>query len=261
MKQDASSLIWYYVDDRDIAVQGGLSVPKRAKGTHPDLPTWGTGEFDWRGFDPETHTFKRLRVSRNPFAVNPKRGYVVGWNVKLARGWQAGDKVFNWAAPTRATLLEKPLRRLLRKKRRLELVDLVKIVQLAATRDLRAAEVYPWMRRVIGKPEAELRPVVAALDRWVAEGAHRRDLDKDNVYEHSDAIATFDAWWEPLARAMFEPVLGKELVEKTAALNPFTHMPAFGNASGAGGSRTCTRTCVPSSVAQQIVEFSDHRPR
>ena len=36
-----------------------------AVGTDPDLPTWGTGEWDWRGF---------LPFERSPWEREPRRG-------------------------------------------------------------------------------------------------------------------------------------------------------------------------------------------
>ena len=39
-------------------------------------------------------------------------------------------------------------------------------------------------------------------------GAHRRDKNGDGEYEHQPAIALMDAWWEPAAKAIFEPTLG-----------------------------------------------------
>ena len=42
---------WFYADDRDIGWTLSGWYPKRAKGSHPDFPAWGTGEWDWQGFD------------------------------------------------------------------------------------------------------------------------------------------------------------------------------------------------------------------
>ena len=40
---------WFYADDRDIAYFNSGDNPVRADGADPDLPNWGTGEYDWQG--------------------------------------------------------------------------------------------------------------------------------------------------------------------------------------------------------------------
>ena len=46
---------WFYVDDQQhrggTSPAGSRSTPR---GSNPDLPIWGTGQWDWQGFDP-TH--------------------------------------------------------------------------------------------------------------------------------------------------------------------------------------------------------------
>ena len=42
---------WFYTDERDIAYLQSGWFPLRARGTDPSLPTWGTGRYDWRGFN------------------------------------------------------------------------------------------------------------------------------------------------------------------------------------------------------------------
>jgi hypothetical protein len=88
------------------------------------------------------------------------------------------------------------------------------------------------LRRVIGLPRnAALRNAVRLLDQWSRQGAHRVDRDGDNVYELSSAVALMDAWWEPLIRGIYEPVLGRDLVSRIAALNGFHDAPGPGGSS------------------------------
>ena len=44
----------FYIDRSDIAFTEPGSIPRRNPGTSGDLPIWGTGEWDWRGFSPGT---------------------------------------------------------------------------------------------------------------------------------------------------------------------------------------------------------------
>jgi hypothetical protein len=98
----------------------------------------------------------------------------------------------------------------------------------AATVDVRGEEVYPWLRRVIGKPGGELGQAVAALDAWSRAGSHRRDLDRDGYYDDSTAVALMDAWWDPMAHGVFEPALGGALFADIAAINPVDYKPTDG---------------------------------
>jgi hypothetical protein len=83
----------------------------------------------------------------------------------------------------------------------------------AASNVLIGAEVFPWMRRVLGSDSADAQ-FLALLDDWYRSGSHRLDENGDNVYEHSAAVALMDAWWPRFVRASFEPAFGKDLFEK-----------------------------------------------
>jgi hypothetical protein len=71
---------------------------------------------------------------------------------------------------------------------------------------------------------------VAQLRAWVAAGAHRRDTNKDDTYENSDAIRVMDAWWPKLVQSEFSATLGGGLVDQLSATDPIDNTP---NANGA----------------------------
>jgi acyl-homoserine lactone acylase PvdQ len=226
---------WFYADDRDIAWVNSGWYPKRAKGTHPDFPAWGTGRWDWQGFDAADYTSKRIPARQHPNSLNPRQGYLVNWNNKQAPGWRAADDYWNYGSVQRVTRLEDRMRSGIRGKRKLDLAGLTRVMELGATTDLRGWEIYPWLRRVTGKGNsARTREAIALLDRWVRKGSHRRDLDDDNVLEHGAAIAVMDDWWPRIARGVFEPVLGKPAFEAIRDVHSFGSPPpddgsAFGN--------------------------------
>jgi hypothetical protein len=115
----------------------------------------------------------------------------------------------------RALILQRKL--LIQRKReggKVDLVGLTRAVNLAATTDLRGEEDYPWMRRVIGKAGGNRGKLLALLDQWQRSGAQRLDANGDNVYDHSAAVALFDAWWPRAVRAEFRPTLGKRLFDQ-----------------------------------------------
>ena len=83
MRNYTGSENWFYVDNHNIAVIQSGWFPRHARGTNPDLPIWGTGQYDWRGFDPATNAYQRLPASANPRAINPAVRYMD----TQRRGW------------------------------------------------------------------------------------------------------------------------------------------------------------------------------
>jgi acyl-homoserine lactone acylase PvdQ len=214
---------WFYADDEDIAYFQSGWFPRRRSGTDPSLPAWGTGGFDWRAFRPGEYTSNRLPARRLPQAVNPPSGYFANWNNKQAPGWRAADNELSYSSVHRSELLSEPVGRLVRRGR-VRPVDVVSMTESAATVDLRGREVYPVLRRALvgAAPNGtsnEVLELIEILDDWHRAGAHRRDLNQDNVYEHSAAVALMDAWWPRLAPAIFKPVMGKRLYEYAIAID------------------------------------------
>jgi acyl-homoserine lactone acylase PvdQ len=57
---------WFYVDNRDIAYYVSGLDPVRPSFVDPNLPTWGTGGSEWRGFLPS---------SKHVHQIDPRRGF------------------------------------------------------------------------------------------------------------------------------------------------------------------------------------------
>ena len=208
---------WAYVDSKDIAYQLSGAYPQRAKGTSPDFPILGTGEYDWVGFDPELYTMKLVPKDKRPHAVNQK--YLVSWNNKQAPGWAAADDMWTYGTVHRSQMLEAFVRRGLAKGRKMELHELVQAMEEPASQDLRALRVLPAVRRAIGKPkDPKLRDALTLLETWRRNGAHRRDLDKDGAYDDDAAVTLMDAWWPLLARRALERSLGAEASKELQTL-------------------------------------------
>jgi acyl-homoserine lactone acylase PvdQ len=167
---------------------------------------------------------------------NPRQGYLVNWNNKQAPGWRSADDQWAYSSVHRSERLEDQMRKGLRRGGKLSLTELVQIMQTGATIDVRGQEVYPLLRRLIGRTsDPELRPLKQALDEWWRAGSHRRDIDNDNVLEHSAAVALMDAWWPLLVRRAFEPRLGTPLVDQIAEVVSFgSPPPPGGSAFGSG---------------------------
>lgn len=214
MRAYTGSENWFYVDHSHIAVLQSGWFPRHAKGTNPDLPIWGTGRWDWKGFNPATYGYARLPDSANPSSIDPGRGYLVNWNNAIAHGWRvaAGDWV---NGPVhRASMLLHGLHGALRHKP-VDLASLSRLVTAPSlTQDLRGLADWPWMRRILGaRPDPRVRPLVALLDGWTRGGSQRRDLNSDNVVDDSPAVLLMDTWWPLAVRGEFQPALGRKLLD------------------------------------------------
>jgi len=203
---------WFYVDDHNIAVYQSGWFPEHARGTDPDLPIWGTGQYDWKGFDPSGYSYDRLPAGANPSVIDPKQGYLVNWNNALAHGWRVAAGDWENGPVVRATMLQDDLSAALRSGP-LDLAGLTGMVTAPSlTSDLRGMAVWPWLRRVIGTSgNARVRSLVALLNGWAAGGSQRRSTNSDGIVDDSPAVLLMDTWWPLLVRAEFQPELGASL--------------------------------------------------
>jgi hypothetical protein len=91
--------------------------------------------------------------------------------------------------------------------------DLIDAMADAMTVDLRGQEDLPLLLEALGTtapgsgdPRAqEMRDRLAA---WLAAETHRRDHDRNGVYDDPQAPAIMDAWWPRLVHAMFDTASG-----------------------------------------------------
>jgi len=233
---------WFYAGAEDVTFFQSGWFPRRAEGTDPSLPTLGTGDYDWQGFDPDTFLSDRMSFDELPKDTNPSRGYLVNWNNKQAPGWRAADDQLSYGSVHRSERLEDRVRRGLETgDGKLSVTELTQIMETGATVDLRGQEIYPLLRRVIGGVEAgsEAADLLDLLDAWGDDGFHRRDIEPapagNNVLEHSPAVAVFDEWWPLLVERMFEPVVGGDFVSRIEAVNPFGFPPDAGGSSYGSG--------------------------
>ena len=208
---------WFYVDRSHIGVLQSGWFPQHARGSNPDLPIWGTGQWDWRGFDPQTGGYRRLVPSANPTSIDPPSGTLVNWNNAIARGWRVAAGDWESGPVVRATILQDLLGRALHQGR-LDLAGITGAVTAPSlTADLRGYAVWPWLRRVIGHSrDAHVRQLVAMLSGWAAAGSQRRSTQTANVVDDSPAVLLLDTWWPLLVRAEFQPVVGAPLIDLIA---------------------------------------------
>jgi acyl-homoserine lactone acylase PvdQ len=208
---------WSYLDSKHIAYYLTGWYPQRARGTSPDFPILGTGQYDWKGYNPATHEADWLPIDRHPHAVDPR--YLVSWNNKQAPGWAAADDQYDYGPIHRQQMIADRVRASIRGPHKASLVQLVKSMEEPATQDLRGVKLVPLLKRAIGNPQSPgLRKAMSALMAWHRAGAHRRDLNKNGSYEYTRAVKLMDAWWPLLVRAEFEPALGSKLYSQVQGM-------------------------------------------
>lgn len=207
---------WMYAGPRDIAYRYGGLYPRRPASVDPDLPVWGTGEWEWDGF---------LPFDQVPHEVNPSQGFITSWNNRPAPGWSAADTRWSWSSLYRADMLADRIAR----DAAITPVELAQMMEEAGLSDFRATHVLPLVLRVLDggtAPSPRAQQMAEVLRAWVADGGLRRDADANGRYERGAAVAILDAWWGNLIHAVYDP-----------ALKDVTRIPVgFDNAPGSGGS-------------------------
>jgi acyl-homoserine lactone acylase PvdQ len=211
---------WSYVDASHISYYMSGWLPQRAKGTSPDLPVLGTGQYDWRGYDPATHTADWLPFARHPHITDPD--YLVSWNNKQAPGWAAADDHWAYGPIYRSELIANRIKADIAHGRKMTIAQLVQSMDEPATEDIRAVELVPIMLRALGKPRnPALKNAIAQLRQWHADGGRRRDLNRDGHDEDNAAIELMDAWWPKLLQTEFGPLVGPNAFAAIKAMTTF----------------------------------------
>jgi acyl-homoserine lactone acylase PvdQ len=242
---------WFYADDKDIAYFNSGANPVRAPGTDPEYPTWGTGEWDWQGWDPVTNpNAPGLSGGTNfadytPFDQHPQainQDFLTSWNNKQAPGYRSAEAQYGYSSIYRSDSLDERIEPEIAGGETMSLQELIDAMEDAGTVDLRGSEVLPWMLEVIesgpGGVPADLADEAATLEAWIASGAHRRDRDRSGAYDDSAAVRLMDAWWDPpgdplttptdpkgALEAAFQRTLGDDLFRKIRSQLAYDNPP------------------------------------
>jgi penicillin amidase len=215
---------WFYADDRDIGYFNSGDNPERADGADPDFPNWGTGDYDWKGW--ETH-FKTSDVT--PFEEHPQvvnQTYITSWNNKQAAGFDAADDNYSYGPIYRSMRLDDRVEQRIQGANKMSLPELIDSMEDGGTVDLRGAKVLPLMLQVVGTPsDPQLLSAVNTLQGWVNAGAHRRDLNQDGQYDDTLAVHLMDKWWPLAVEAEFKAEMGTPFFNAVRDMMPFDNDP------------------------------------
>ncbi|HWC34726.1 MAG TPA: penicillin acylase family protein [Mycobacteriales bacterium] len=194
---------WFYVDDKHTAYFVSGRDPIRAKGADPNLPTWGTGKAEWRGF---------LSPARHVHETDPKQGFFVSWNNKPAPGFSAADDQYGYGPTYRSQMLVHQLQHQIRiTHHKLTRADVVKAMETAASQDLDGLTVLPQLlayERGQQEPSG-VRRMLSVLAGWRSSGAHRRRAHAGaGQYADHAAVAIMDELEPELIEAVYDKLLG-----------------------------------------------------
>ena len=188
-----------YADAEGIAYFHVGNYPIRAEGIDPNLPSWGTGKWEWDGF---------LPWDQNPHVIHPAQGWIVNWNNKPSGGWNGSDHS-GWGQVQRVSLLDDGIRTLFNSGDNLaSLAELVNVAKTAATQDPRAIDLAPSLTAATTADTGAETDALDAFNDWVANGAHRWDRDGDRYQDFSTAVALSDTWYMHLVHQVFDDDLG-----------------------------------------------------
>jgi acyl-homoserine lactone acylase PvdQ len=198
MALETGSFNWLYVDSRDVSYYHSGLYPIRARGVSNELPTWGTGEWEWQGW---------VTAEDHPHDTNPEEGFIASWNNKPARNWRAADGNYGYGPIHRVLSLQERVDALVEGHAPIHVTDMVDAMEGAATVDLRGSQVVPDALRILGA-DPDTDAYTSLMRDWTDAGAHHRALAADKPYEQQAAVALMEAWWEPMIHATFDPQLG-----------------------------------------------------
>jgi acyl-homoserine lactone acylase PvdQ len=192
---------WFYADNRDIAYYVSGLDPVRAPSVNPNLPTWGTGHTEWRGFLPS---------SRHVHQIDPPQGFFDSWNNKPAPGFSAADNQYGYGPVYRVQMLTSQIRHQFALHHgKITQADLVQAMETAASQDLDGLAVLPALLHAVhGRHEpAGVRRMLAVLAAWHASGAHRiLASPASSQYQQAAAVAIMDQLTPAVIRAIFDPL-------------------------------------------------------
>jgi hypothetical protein len=192
---------WFYIDNKDIGYYVSGADPLRPSDVDPNLPTWGTGVAEWRGF---------LPADQHPHEIDPPQGFLVSWNNKPAPGFSAADDDYSMGPVQRVQSLIQEIRHQLAVNNgKITRANLVTAMETGAAVDLDGRQIVPELLAFeAGRPASA--GVTAMLDQlrgWLDAGTQRhKAAPADSQYRYAAAVAIMDELEPRLVRTLFDPI-------------------------------------------------------
>ncbi|WP_196221749.1 penicillin acylase family protein [Sphingobium sp. CAP-1] len=195
--RSAISINWWYADRQgNIGMVYPGRFPIRSGDQDPRLPSDGTGGRDWSGF---------LSSSRQPYRLNPSRGFFTNWNQQPVKGWYFPDT--GWSSVERARLLQD----FMQAHDKVSVADMEELNHVASTMSQTAGFFLPGLIAAIEQKAPEDRQLRQARDLLAGWDRRRIDADGDGRYD-SPALVIYDAWLTAMTDRVFGPdIVGQPL--------------------------------------------------
>ena len=238
--KETGTFNWTYVDATHVAYYMAGRLPVRNPATNPNFPVWGTGQWDWQGFEPGDLS----AADPHPRIVDPASGFFVSWNNKPAPGFSASDAQFAYGPVYRSQSLADRIQAVI-SQRAATPTDIVNAMEDGGTVDLDGAQLVPQLAAALsGAPlTAAQQQVLGILQQWVSDpawagsvpGAHRRDRTGSGSYEQGNAVAIMDTLYPQLAHAVFDPWLDSATFSRLQGILPLNNPPGPTGSAYDGG--------------------------
>ena len=256
--KETGTFNWTYVDSKNVAYYMSGELPIRNPSVNPNFPTWGTGQWEWQGFEPIdlSAADPHVRASTIPASggiVNGtfSNGYFTNWNNKGAPGFSAADNNFAYGPVYRVQSLSDRVKAIL-SKRKATPVDIVNAMEDGGSVDLDGAQLIGPVTSVLKdvKLTTAEQQVLGILQTWSQDkiwgpgvpGAHRRDRSGSGSYEQGNAVAIMDKLYPRLAHAVFDPWLSprpnsgnEDSFAQLAGIMPLVDLPRAQGSAYDGG--------------------------
>ena len=201
----AMSFNLHYADDAgNIAYFHRGTFRRRPPRTDPRLPLDGRGQMEWKGTVPADHM---------PTAINPARGYITNWNNKPVAGWSAGEQRELWGIVDRVQTFIDALEAARAADRRLTLDDVKSFMRHAATADIFAVRVVPFLEDAVAgladdPAGVALKSAAHYVRVWVDAGAPLVGVpDRNGVIPYPGA-AIYREFRTAAQATLFQPIFG-----------------------------------------------------
>jgi len=238
--KETGTFNWTYVDATHVAYYMAGRLPIRNPSVNPNLPTWGTGQWEWQGFEPGD-----LSASDpHPRIVDPASGFFTNWNNKPSPGFSAADNQFSYGPVYRVQSLADRVQAVISQHPATP-TDIVNAMEDAGSVDLDGSQLVNQLAAALSGASltAAQQQVLGILQQWVVDpawaggvpGAHRRDRANTGSYEHGNAVAIMDNLYPRLAHAIFDPWLDTTQFGDLLSLNGLNNPPGPTGSAYDGG--------------------------
>src|SRR5438445_3728105 len=172
--KETGTFNWTYVDSKNVAYYMAGKIPVRNPNVNPNFPTWGTGQWEWQGFEPSDLSAADPHVPASTIPASGRivnstfsNGFFTNWNNKGAPGFSAADNNFAYGPVYRVQSLSHRVKAVL-SKRKATPADIVNAMEDAGSVDLDGSQlVGPTAAVLTGAtlPSPE-QQVLSILQSW-----------------------------------------------------------------------------------------------